>query len=72
MSFNIQDDSTHEEITLSVLSLQIAEGLPAVITVIMLGAISDKTGRRKILLWMPSLGSVLYSFIYIMIQRGKM
>lgn len=67
-SFNIQDDSTHEEITLSVLSLQIAEGLPAVITVIMLGAISDKTGRRKILLWMPSLGSVLYSFIYIMIQ----
>ncbi|CAG2195621.1 unnamed protein product [Mytilus edulis] len=63
-----KDALTHEEITLSVLSLQIAEGLPAVITVIMLGAISDKTGRRKILLWMPSLGSVLYSFIYIMIQ----
>lgn len=63
-----QDGTTHEEITLAVLSLQIAEGLPAVITVIMLGAISDKTGRRKILLWMPSLGSVLYSFIYIMVQ----
>lgn len=63
-----KDDIAHEEITLSVLSLQIAEGLPAVIAVIILGAVSDKTGRRRILLWMPSLGSVLYSFIYIMVQ----
>ncbi|KAH3858988.1 solute carrier family 46 member 3-like [Dreissena polymorpha] len=51
-----------------VLSLQIAEGLPAVVTVIILGALSDRTGRRRILLWLPALGSVIYNFIYIMIQ----
>ncbi|WAR18643.1 PCFT-like protein [Mya arenaria] len=51
-----------------VLSLQIAEGLPAVVTVIILGALSDRTGRRRILLWLPALGSSIYCFIYIMIQ----
>lgn len=57
----------HRESTLAILSLQIAEGLPAVITVIILGAVSDKTSKRKILLWMPSLGGILHSLIYILI-----
>ncbi|XP_061172234.1 proton-coupled folate transporter-like [Saccostrea echinata] len=57
----------HRESTLAILSLQIAEGLPALITVIILGAVSDRTSRRKILLWMPSLGGILHSLIYILI-----
>lgn len=57
-----------KETAVVILSLQIAEGLPAVIAVIILGALSDRTGRRRILLWLPALGSSLYCLIYIMIQ----
>ena len=57
-----------QESAVVVLSLQIAEGLPAVISVIIFGALSDRTGRRKIMLWLPSLGSCVYCLIYIMIQ----
>jgi len=57
-----------KESAVLVLSLQIAEGLPAVVIVIILGALSDRTGRRRILLWLPALGSTIYCFIYIMIQ----
>ncbi|XP_050406691.1 proton-coupled folate transporter [Patella vulgata] len=53
---------------LSILGLQIAEGLPAVITVIILGAVSDRTGRRRIMLWLPCLGSVLYCLIYVLLM----
>ena len=60
-------DAQHES-ALVVIGLQVAEGLPAIITVIILGALSDRTGRRKILLWLPSLGSVAYSIIYILIM----
>ncbi|XP_060570695.1 proton-coupled folate transporter-like [Ruditapes philippinarum] len=56
------------ESTVTILSLQIAEGLPAVVAVIILGALSDRTGRRKILLWLPALGSTIYCLIYILIQ----
>lgn len=60
-------DQAHHESVLVVLGLQIAEGLPAIVSVIILGAVSDKTGRHKILLWLPALGSCLHSLIYIMI-----
>ncbi|KAJ8309398.1 hypothetical protein KUTeg_014272 [Tegillarca granosa] len=63
-----QYENAHRETTLTVLSLQIAEGLPAVISVLILGAVSDRTGRRKILLWMPSLGSLVFSLVYIFIM----
>ncbi|XP_071078524.1 proton-coupled folate transporter-like [Haliotis cracherodii] len=65
-----ETSSWHEaqqESVLAVLGLQIAEGLPAIITVLILGAVSDRTGRRKILLWLPSLGSVAHSLIYVLI-----
>ena len=58
----------HHESVLVVLGLQIAEGLPAIVTVIILGALSDRTGRHRIMLWLPALGSCLYCFIYILIQ----
>ena len=61
--FKAQRESTY-----TVLSLQLAEGLPAVVTVIILGAVSDRTGRRKILLWMPALGSFICSTIYVLIM----
>lgn len=57
----------HKESVMAVLGLQMAEGLPSVVTVIILGAISDRTGKRKILLWVPAFGSLLYSVIYILI-----
>ncbi|CAL1526408.1 unnamed protein product [Lymnaea stagnalis] len=60
-------DKAHHESVLVVLGLQIAEGLPAIVTVIILGAVSDKTGRHKILLWLPALGSCVHSLIYILI-----
>lgn len=60
-------DAAHHESVIVVLGLQIAEGLPAIVTVILLGAVSDKTGRHKILLWLPSLGSCLHSLCYILI-----
>ncbi|KAI8785354.1 solute carrier family 46 member 3-like [Biomphalaria glabrata] len=60
-------DKAHHESVLAVLGLQIAEGLPAIVTVIILGAVSDKTGRHKILLWLPALGSCVHSMIYILI-----
>ena len=63
-----QWNDAHHESVLVVLGLQIAEGLPAIITVIILGALSDRTGRHRIMLWLPALGSCLYSFIYILIQ----
>ena len=63
-------DAHHESI-LVVLGLQIAEGLPAIVAVIILGAVSDKTGRHKILLWLPALGSCLHSLIYIFILYTK-
>ncbi|KAK3092736.1 hypothetical protein FSP39_006733 [Pinctada imbricata] len=56
------------ESTYTVLSLQLAEGLPAVVTVVILGAVSDRTGRRKILLWIPALGGLVYSLIYVLIM----
>lgn len=64
---NASSDAQRESAVV-VLSLQIAEGLPAVVSVIILGALSDRTGRRKILLWLPALGSSVYSLIYILIQ----
>ena len=54
-----------QESTYVVLSLQISEGLPAVISVIILGAVADRTGRRKIMLWLPALGSAVYSLVFI-------
>ena len=63
-----ETSSAQKESAVVVLSLQIAEGLPAVVSVIILGALSDRTGRRKILLWMPALGSSVYCLIYILIQ----
>lgn len=57
-----------QESTYDVLSLQISEGLPAVVSVLILGAVSDRTGRRKIMLWLPALGSILYSLIFILIM----
>lgn len=57
-----------QESTYDVLGLQISEGLPAVISVIILGAVSDRTGRRRIMLWLPALGSVVYSLIFILIM----
>ncbi|KAL8590289.1 hypothetical protein ACOMHN_006405 [Nucella lapillus] len=63
-----QWNDAHHESVLVVLGLQIAEGLPAIVTVIILGALSDRTGRHRIMLWLPALGSCLYSFIYILIQ----
>ncbi|KAH9502606.1 hypothetical protein Btru_073895 [Bulinus truncatus] len=60
-------DRAHHESVLAVLGLQIAEGLPAIVTVIILGAVSDKTGRHKILLWLPALGGCIHSLIYILI-----
>ena len=60
--------SAHHESILVVLGLQIAEGLPAIITIIIFGTLSDRTGRHLIMLWMPSLGSCLYCSIYILIQ----
>lgn len=63
-----QWNSAHHESVLVVLGLQIAEGLPAIITVIILGALSDRTGRHRIMLWLPALGSSIYCFIYILIQ----
>lgn len=62
-----QYHDAQKETTVVILSLQIAEGLPAVIAVIILGALSDRTGRRRILLWLPALGSSLYCLIYILI-----
>ncbi|KAL3872869.1 hypothetical protein ACJMK2_036054 [Sinanodonta woodiana] len=62
-SHDLQRESAY-----TILSLQIAEGLPAVVIVIILGAVSDRTGRRKILLWLPSLGSCIYSLIFILVQ----
>ncbi|KAK3786840.1 hypothetical protein RRG08_061391 [Elysia crispata] len=64
-------DEAHHESILVVLGLQIAEGLPAIVVVIILGAVSDKTGRHKILLWLPALGSCLHSLIYIFILYTK-
>ncbi|CAG5115246.1 unnamed protein product [Candidula unifasciata] len=60
-------DKAHHESVLVVLGLQIAEGLPAIVTVVILGAVSDKTGRHKILLWLPALGACVHSLIYILI-----
>jgi len=57
----------HKESIMAVLGLQMAEGLPAVVSVIILGAISDRTGRRKALLWVPALGGFVYSVIYLLI-----
>ena len=68
MSESSQWHDAHQESVLVVLGLQIAEGLPAIVTVIILGALSDRTGRHKIMLWLPSLGSCLYCFVYILIQ----
>lgn len=68
---NFTDDidwrhAAQQESAVFVLSLQIAEGLPAVITVLFLGVLSDRTGRRKILLWLPSVGSCAFSMLYIL------
>ncbi|XP_005090787.1 solute carrier family 46 member 3 [Aplysia californica] len=60
-------DEAHHESVLVVLGLQIAEGLPSIVTVIILGAVSDKTGRHRILLWLPALGCCVHSLIYILI-----
>lgn len=62
------ESDAQKESAVVVLSLQIAEGLPAVVSVIILGALSDRTGRRRILLWLPALGSAVYCLIYILIQ----
>lgn len=67
-SRNAQWNDAHHESVVVVLGLQIAEGMPAIVTVIILGALSDRTGRHKIMLWMPALGSCLYCFVYILIQ----
>ncbi|KAL4238023.1 hypothetical protein ACF0H5_002734 [Mactra antiquata] len=64
----MQYHDAQKETAVVILSLQIAEGLPAVVTVIILGALSDRTGRRRILLWLPALGSAIYCLIYILIQ----
>jgi MFS family permease len=65
---NDQWNDAHHESVLVVLGLQIAEGMPAIVTVIILGALSDRTGRHKIMLWLPAFGSCLYCFVYILIQ----
>ena len=57
----------HHESVLVVLGLQIAEGLPAIVTVVILGAVGDKTGRHRIMLWLPSIGCCVHSLIYILI-----
>ncbi|CAI9716536.1 solute carrier family 46 member 3-like [Octopus vulgaris] len=59
--------SAQEESAISILSLQIAEGLPAVVSVIILGAVGDRTGRRKIMIVLPTLGITAYSLLYILI-----
>lgn len=64
----LQYHDAQKESAMVILSLQIAEGLPAVVAVIILGALSDRTGRRRILLWLPALGSMIYCSIYILIQ----
>lgn len=58
--------AAQKEIAISVLSLQIAEGLPAVVSVIILGAVGDRTGRRKIMIVLPTLGITAYSLLYIL------
>lgn len=55
-----------QQSAITVLALLVAEGLPAVIMVVLLGAISDRMGKRKVLLWLPSLGMVCYAFVYVM------
>lgn len=59
--------SAHKDSIMAVLGLEMAEGFPAVISVIVMGAISDRTGNHKMLLWVPAFGSFAYSIIYILI-----
>ncbi|ESO83495.1 hypothetical protein LOTGIDRAFT_169187 [Lottia gigantea] len=67
-NLSVSTREAEHDSALSILGLQIAEGLPAVITVVILGAVSDRTGRRRIMLWLPCLGSVLYCLIYVLIM----
>lgn len=57
-----EENQIDKESSLIVLSLNLAELLPCALVILIYGLVSDATGKRRFLLWLPCLGNILYAF----------
>ncbi len=59
-------DQATDEASVMCLYLSMAELLPAAIAIVLLGFLSDITGKRKFLMWLPCLGNAVYALCFVL------